>query len=67
MRGSANVSLSDKRLAKLKIPMPNTIQEQKRLVSELEKAKQKIDELKNNLDSAVTVLDEKFVELRNSF
>lgn len=67
MRGSANVSLSEDRLAKLRIPVPNTIEAQKELVSDLLACKNSIDGLKKEIVTAETRFAESFDALKRSF
>lgn len=67
MRGSANVSLNEERLGKLRIPVPVNIDEQKRIVQGVVNAKQKIESLKSDLIQAECEFEELFAELRNSF
>jgi type I restriction enzyme M protein len=67
MRGSANVSLNEDRLGKLRVPVPSTIEEQKRIVCEVVTAKQKIESLKEQLIQAEREFEQKFKELKNSF
>jgi restriction endonuclease S subunit len=49
MRGSANVSLNEDRLGKLRIPVPTSIEEQKKIVSGLVNTKDEIEKLKNTI------------------
>lgn len=67
MRGSANVSLNEDRLGKLRIPVPTDIEEQKRIVHEVVTAKQLIESLKEQLTQAEGEFEKKFAELRNTF
>jgi type I restriction-modification system DNA methylase subunit len=66
MRGSANVSLSEERLGRLRIPVPD-IRTQKKLVHQLVKAKQKIELLKENLTEAGVDFVNNFSTLRHNF
>lgn len=67
MRGSANVSLNEERLGKLRIPLPVDVEEQKRIVQELVNAKQNIESLRDELSQAEKEFELKFTELRNAF
>ncbi len=67
MRGSANVSLNEDRLGKLRIPVPADIEEQKRVVCEVVAARKRIESLREQLTQAESDFDKKFEELRNSF
>jgi len=67
MRGSANVSLNEERLGKLRIPVPNSIEEQKRIVSKVVQARLNIETLKGQIACAEMAFDNAFSELRDSF
>lgn len=67
MRGSANVSLNEGRLGKLRIPVPDSIEEQRRIVDGVVLAKRKVEDLKEELALAEVDFDKKFSELRASF
>ncbi|WJJ93353.1 restriction endonuclease subunit S [Neopusillimonas aromaticivorans] len=67
MRGSANVSLNDVRLGKLRIPVPPSIDEQKRIVDKVVQARLNIESLKKQLTLAELNFDKEFSELRDSF
>lgn len=67
MRGSANVSLSEERLGRLRIPVPPTIERQKELVHKLVQARNRIDSLKNEMSDAGKALESHFSALRSEF
>lgn len=58
MRGSANVSLNEDRLKKLRIPLPPTIEEQMKLMTSILHARSKIDALKIELANSEKELKE---------
>ena len=67
MRGSANVSLSEERLGRLRIPVPPNIEKQKELVHQLVQARNRIESLKIDLSEAGKNLENHFNVLRNEF
>lgn len=67
MRGSANVSLNEGRLARLKIPVPESVEEQKRIVNSVVQSKLKVETLKEQLAVAEIDFENKFSEFRASF
>ena len=67
MRGSANVSLSEERLGRLRIPLPPDTETQKRLVKELVLAKDKIEGLKQQLAQANLDFENSFASMRHGF
>jgi restriction endonuclease S subunit len=66
MRGSANVSLNEDRLKKLKIPVPS-IEKQKELVKDVLRAEQKISEIKRRLNEATKDLEATISALKARF
>lgn len=67
MRGSANVSLNEERLGRLRIPVPIDIEAQKELVRHLVQTKQRIESLKRDLSAAESDFENHFSTLRNQF
>lgn len=67
MRGSANVSLSEERLGRLRIPVPPSIEKQKELVHQLVQARNRIESLKSDLSEAGKDLENHFSALRSEF
>jgi type I restriction-modification system DNA methylase subunit len=66
MRGSANVSLSDERLAKLKVPLPSE-EEQRELVRDLVEGKRMEHQLRNELYELDRRNEAQLEQLRNAF
>ena len=67
MRGSANVSLNEERLGRLRIPVPPDIEKQKELVASLVQTKARIDALKASLVEATTDFESQFAAMRSEF
>jgi len=67
MRGSANVSLSEERLGRLRIPVPIDINAQKELVRDLVQSKQRVESLKKDLAVAENEFENYFIALRSQF
>lgn len=67
MRGSANVSLSEQRLGRLRIPVPLQISSQKNLVQPLVDARRRVDGLKNDLSQADKEFAVQFDAMRRAF
>jgi restriction endonuclease S subunit len=66
MRGSANVSLNEERLKKLKIPLPS-IEKQKNLVRDILQVEKNISNLKRLLVAANEEFDAAATTLKASF
>jgi hypothetical protein len=60
MRGAANVSLSLDRLGGLRIPLPNSLNAQKRSVQSLERKSEDLANAKRAVEAAGAALDEAF-------
>lgn len=65
MRGSANVSLNEDRLKKLRIPLPPTVEEQMAAVAEILETKNAIDAMKTELANAEDALKVELVKFGN--
>jgi type I restriction-modification system DNA methylase subunit len=67
MRGSANVSLNEERLGKLRIPIPLSVAEQKKIVADLVHTKEELEELKAKIAQLEIDFSQKSRELKESF
>ena len=67
MRGSANVSLNEDRLGKLRIPIPASIAEQKKIVADLVDTKDEMEKLKTKISQLELDFSELTRKLKESF
>ena len=67
MRGAANVSLNIDRLARLRIPLPRTIKEQKALVSKFSEMNLKIARCRSELETVKDELAAQLASFREAF
>ena len=67
MRGAANVSLNLDRLARLRIPLPRTIKEQKSVVEKFAALTCKVQQCRTDLETAKDELASELTRFRESF
>jgi hypothetical protein len=67
MRGAANVSLSLERLARLRVPVPSSIKEQKGFVRNLSKGNILTAEVRSKLSQAESAYKQDLEEFRSNF